>query len=89
MDNGAVTGGWTPVLETFKNAASQTALWQLHFSNEGGTRDNTAAPRIANLTGTAQGPDAGYLIRVTVAPNREMQVWNSRTGKAQAYPAPR
>ncbi len=88
MDNGAVKGGSIPVLKTFHEDPSHPALWQLHFSDEGGARYNTAAARIANLHGTAQGPDEGYLLRVTVSPDAAMTVWNARTGETRSYAAP-
>ena len=88
MDNGAVKGGSIPVLDTLRNDPSHPALWQLHYSNEGGAAHNTAAAQIANLHGTAQGPDPGYLLRVTVLRNGAMTVWNERTGTLQQYPAP-
>ena len=81
MDNSAVKGGSVPVLDTFRADPSHPQLWQLHFSNEGGTAHNTDAARIANLTGTAQGPDAGHLLRATVAPDGVIAMWNGRTGK--------
>jgi len=86
MDNGAVKGGSVPVLDTFRNAGNHPALWQLHYSDEGGARHNTAAPQIANLAGTAQGPDPGYLLRATVSPDGAITVWNSRTGDSRTYP---
>lgn len=85
MDNGAVKGGSVPVLKTLKEDPSHPSLWQLHFSVEGGTRWNTAPAQIANLTGTAQGPDAGYLLRATVELNGTVSVWNSRTGVVTRY----
>ena len=88
MDNGATKGGSIPVLDTFRNDPSHPALWQLHYSDEGGAQHNTAAAQIANLKGTAQGPDAGYLLRVTVARDGSLAVWNSRTGKVIVYSAP-
>ena len=85
MDNGAVKGGSIPVLKTLREDPSHPALWQLHYSDEGGARYNTAAGQIANLHGTAQGPDPGDLLRATVSRNGAIGVWNSRTGKTQSY----
>ncbi len=87
MDNGQTKGGSIPVLDTLRSDPSHPALWQLHYSNEGGPEHNTAQAQIANLQGTAQGPDPGYLLRATVAPDGTIAVWNSRTGEQQRYPA--
>ena len=87
MDNGAVKGGSIPTLKTFREDPSHPSLWQLHYSDEGGARYNTAAAQIANLHGTAQGPDEGYLLRATVLPDGAMTVWNSRTGETRSYAA--
>ncbi len=88
MDNGAVKGGSVPVLDTFRAAPNHPALWQLHFSIEGGEAHNTDKAQIANLEGSAQGPDPGYLFRVTVMPSGEIAVWNSRTGATRVYRGP-
>ncbi len=91
MDNGEVKGGSIPVLDTLKQAPSHPALWQLHYSSEGGPAHNTAAAHIANLNGTAQhsdGPDAGYFLRATVTPGGAISLWNSRTGNEARKPAP-
>ena len=97
MDNGAVKGGSTAVLRTFRMSPTPIALWQLHRSPNGLDAGSTASAkgdlntdtgRIANLEGTEQGPDAGYLIRAVVSQSGFIGVWNSRTGQSVRYPEP-
>jgi beta-lactamase superfamily II metal-dependent hydrolase len=85
MDNGEKKGGSTATLETIENAPGLEALWQLHFSDEGGPQHNTAEKYIAN----PPGPDAAHYIRLTGLRNGSFEVENSRTGFVQRYPAVR
>lgn len=81
MDNGARKGGSIPVLDILRADSSRPALWQLHYSEEGGTAHNTITGQIANPAGT----DAAYPIRATVLPTGTMTLWNGRTGEARSY----
>ena len=81
MDNGATKGGSTPVLQTISKAPGLETLWQLHFSDEGGTANNTAEKFIANPAGT----DAGYGLQLTAKPDGTFQILNPRTGFLQSY----
>lgn len=82
MDNGATKGGSKPTLENFKKVPGLEALWQLHYSEEGGEADNTAAAFIAN----PHGVDGNYLeLTATTAGN--FAVLNSRTGETKSYSA--
>ena len=83
MDNGAKKGGSTPVLKTIRSAPGLETLWQLHFSEEGGQANNTAAEYIAN----PQGPDAGHSIDVVASKDGSFDVTNSRTGVTKHYAA--
>jgi beta-lactamase superfamily II metal-dependent hydrolase len=83
MDNGAKKGGSIPVLDTVRNAPGIEALWQLHYSDEGGAAHNTQSEYIANL----DGPDAGHDIEVTAAPDGSFTVHNGRTGFDKHYAA--
>jgi beta-lactamase superfamily II metal-dependent hydrolase len=83
MDNGAKKGGSTPVLQTIKAAPGLETLWQLHFSDEGGAANNTAAEYIAN----PQGPDAGHFLELIAAKDGSFEVVNSRTGESKRYAA--
>jgi competence protein ComEC len=83
MDNGAKKGGSIPTLDTVRKAPGLEALWQLHYSDEGGATHNTPAEYIANL----DGPDAGHDIEVTASRDGSFTVHNSRTGADKHYAA--
>jgi competence protein ComEC len=83
MDNGAKKGGSTPVLQTIKAAPGLETLWQLHYSEEGGPANNTAAEYIAN----PEGPDAGNSIELVAGKDGSFDVINSRTGVSKHYGA--
>ncbi len=85
MDNGEKKGGSTPTLQTIEKAPGPVALWQLHYSDEGGPQNNTAEKYIAN----PQGTDAGHYLELTASADGSFQVENSRTGYVQQYPAAR
>jgi competence protein ComEC len=83
MDNGAKKGGSIPVLDTIRHAPGVEALWQLHYSDEGGTEHNTPSEYIANL----DGPDAGHDIELTAGRDGSFTVRNSRTALDKDYAA--
>jgi len=83
MDNGAKKGGSIPVLDTVRKAPGIEALWQLHYSDEGGAAHNTKSEYIANL----DGPDAGHDIEITASRDGSFTVHNSRTGIDKDYTA--
>ena len=83
MDNGATKGGSTPVLETINEIPGLETLWQLHYSEQGGTEHNTGGEYIANL----QGPDQGNYLVLTASPTGSFTVFNSRTNSTKTYPA--
>jgi hypothetical protein len=83
MDNGAKKGGSIPVLDTIRHAPGIEALWQLHYSDEGGTAHNTPSEYIANL----DGPDAGHDIELTAGRDGSFTVRNSRTALDKDYAA--
>jgi len=81
MDNGGQKGGSIPVLDTLHANPSHPALWQLHYSDEGGSGHNTATSQIANLAGA----DTGYPLQATVLPTGTITLWNGRTSKTHTY----
>ena len=86
MDNGATKGGSTPTLETFQKAPGLQQLWQLHYSEEGGTTHNVDAQYIANTTApTKTAADAGNYLKVVADRSGSMTVFNSRTGASKTY----
>ncbi len=84
MDNGAKKGGSTPVLDTVEKAPGLEALWQLHYSEEGGEQHNTKPEYIANLS---EANDAGHDIELTADQDGGLTVRNGRTGAEKHYPA--
>jgi competence protein ComEC len=83
MDNSETKGGSTPTLVTLKKNPGLEALWQLHYSKEGGAEHNTSSEFIANLEGT----DPGNYFEVTAYRNGRFTVTNSRTQQAKDYHA--
>jgi beta-lactamase superfamily II metal-dependent hydrolase len=81
MDNGAKKGGSIPVLDTVRKAPGIEALWQLHYSDEGGVAHNTQSEYIANV----DGPDAGHDIEIVASRDGSFTVHNSRTGMDKDY----
>jgi len=83
MDNGAKKGGSTAPLKLIKSAPGLETLWQLHYSEEGGTANNTAAEYIAN----PEGPDAGHSLELVASKDGAFDVINPRTGLTKHYAA--
>jgi len=84
MDNGETKGGSPSVWRIIEKSPRLQDLWQLHYSAEGGSHENVAAPYIANL----KGEDKGNYIKLLAFPNGRLVVTNSRTGFTKNYPAP-
>lgn len=83
MDNGANKGGSIQTFETLAKVPRLETLWQLHFSNGGGMRHNTAVQHIANI----EGPDAGHYLELTGHRDGSFDVFNSRTATSGHYSA--
>jgi competence protein ComEC len=83
MDNGANKGGTPSAWDIIEKSPRLESLWQLHFSQEGGTAHNVAPAFIAN----PDGPDAGHYLELTVQPDGSFDVLNSRTSEAKHYSA--
>jgi len=83
MDNAADKGGSPSSWDTIKNSPKLEDLWQLHFSSEGGVEHNSAGPFVANLAG----PDAGNYLKLSVSPDGNLAVFNSRTQTTKQYTA--
>src|SRR5713101_2860748 len=81
MDNGAAKGAAPSSWDAVKKSPRIEDLWQLHFSNEGGTTHNVAEPLIANLSG----PDTGNYLKLTAWPDGSFEVFNARTQTAKHY----
>jgi competence protein ComEC len=81
MDNGANKGGSPSSWDTIRNSPKLVDLWQLHFSNEGGAEHNSPASYIANITG----PDEGNYFKLSVWPDGNLELYNSRTQATKRY----
>jgi competence protein ComEC len=81
MDNGADKGGSSSTFDNLKKQLKFGDIWQLHYSNEGGTAHNTDKFFITNLAG----PDAGNHLKVTVWSDGIFEVFNSRTLTSLRY----
>ncbi len=83
MDNGERKGGSTPTLVTIEKAPGLEALWQLHYSDEGGQEHNTAEKYITN----PRGADEGHFLKLVGNRDGSFEVTNGRTNFTQAYAA--
>jgi len=81
MENGAKKGGSPAAWDTIRTSSGLEALYQLHWSEEGGPAHNSAPDFLANL----EGPDAGNYFKIWAYPGGSFAVWNSRTGKKDSY----
>jgi competence protein ComEC len=81
MDNGETKGGSTPTLVTIEKAPGLEALWQLHYSDEGGPEHNTTDKYIAN----PKGVDEGHFIELVGNRDGSFDVTNGRTNFTQSY----
>ncbi len=88
MDNGAQKGGSIPTLETFHKAPGLQQLYELHYSEEGGSAHNVDPQYIANVDApTKTAADAGNYFKVTADRSGAFTVFNSRTGTTKDYAA--
>ncbi len=83
MDNGAKKGGTPAAWDNIEKSPRLENLWQLHFSEEGGTAHNVASEFIAN----PDGPDAANYLELSAWPDGSFEVFNSRTQHTKRYPA--
>lgn len=65
MDNGSKKGGTPSAWDIIRKSPRLENLWQLHFSEEGGTAHNVASEFIAN----PEGPDAANYLELTAWPD--------------------
>lgn len=83
MDNGAKKGGSPGPWEVIEKSPRLENLWQLHYSEEGGSTHNVAEEFIAN----PQGPDAGHYLLLTAHPDGSFEVFNSLSKQVKKYSA--
>lgn len=82
MDNGATKGGTVEAWTSIHSSPGLEDLWQLHFSEVGGTEHNAAADLIANPSAS---PDSAYNIKVIAHPDGHFEVTNQRNGFTKKY----
>jgi competence protein ComEC len=82
MNNGADKGGSVKAWTTIENSPGLENLWQLHFSNVGGTDNNVAEPFIANPSAEN---DGGYAIQVIARQDGTFVVRNDRNHFEKTY----
>lgn len=83
MNNSASKGGQVKAMETMRASEGLGDLWQLHYSNAGGEKLNSAEPFIANMAEECQGKG----IRVNARRDGSFTIENLRNGFSKAYPA--
>jgi hypothetical protein len=83
MDNGAKKGGSPSTYDVIKNSPGLEALWQLHFSEEGGKERNTPDSFIANIDEA----DTGYYLKLTAHEDGSFELYNPRNKRTEKYPA--
>lgn len=83
MDNGAKKGGSPQAWDIIKSSPGLEALWQLHFSDEGGKAHNVDDAFIANVD---EG-DTGHFLKVTAHEDGSFEVFNPRNKQQKDYAA--
>ncbi len=81
MENGAKKGGSPSAWDIVHSSPGLSALYQLHWSEEGGAVHNSSPEFLANL----DGPDTGNYLKITARANGSFEILNSRTSKADSY----
>jgi len=82
MNNGARKGGSPEAWRTIHDAPGLEAMWQLHYSVEGGTSHNVAEKFIANPD---ESNDKAHYLKLTAQADGTFSVLNSRNGYEQTY----
>jgi competence protein ComEC len=82
MNNGATKGGSPEAWQTVHNSPGLQDLWQLHYSNEGGTSNNVEERFIANPQGKE---DSGNYIKVSALSDGTFTVTNGRNSFSKTY----
>lgn len=81
MDNGAKKGGSPSAYEVIKSSPGLEAVWQLHFSEEGGKEHNSPDSFIANIDEA----DTGYYLKLTAHEDGSFEVYNPRNKRTEKY----
>lgn len=86
VNNGARKGFSNGGYDTIAQIPDLEDIWQVHRGEANDDAHNTAADRIANLSGAA-GEDGGYWIKASIAADGSFQVTNARNNFARTYSA--
>jgi len=81
MENSAKKGGSPSAWDIVHSSPGLAAIYQLHWSDEGGKHHNSRPKFLANLAG----PDTGYYLKLTAYPDGGFEILNARTGKTAHY----
>jgi beta-lactamase superfamily II metal-dependent hydrolase len=81
MDNAQTKGGDVQVLDVVRKAPGLEALFQLHYSEAGGSEHNTPSAYIANPLG----PDQGNYFLMKVSPKGSLSIFNSGTKTSKSF----
>src|SRR6201996_7477934 len=83
MNNGETKGGAPEIIAEILKSPHLETLWQLHYSEKGGTENNTAAEYIAN----PPGGDPGNYFLLKASPKGSFTIYNSGTRQTKDYAA--
>jgi beta-lactamase superfamily II metal-dependent hydrolase len=83
MNNGARKGGDAPAWQIIHSSPGLENIWQLHYAIEGGEKNNTSEPFIANLDERCK----GYAVNLTAEADGSFSVTNTRNGFSKRYNA--
>jgi len=83
MDNGATKGGAPQIIDLVRQSPGLEALWQLHYSDRGGSEHNTDAKYIVNL----DEPDEGNYLQLRAHANGSFEIVNPRNKANVTYAA--
>jgi beta-lactamase superfamily II metal-dependent hydrolase len=83
MDNGATKGGVPSAWDIIHSSPGLEGLWQLHFSDAGGSQHNSPDAYLANIADT----DTGNYLKLTANQDGSFGIYNSRNKMTKEYPA--
>jgi competence protein ComEC len=82
-DNGAGKGGSVATYNVLKTAEGLEDIWQLHFSEDGGSQHNALESNIANVGDD----DSGHYLKLVAHEDGSFAVYNSRNKYSRTYEA--
>jgi len=82
MNNGASKGGSPDAWQIIHDSPGLQAMWQLHYSLEGGKEHNVPDAFIANIDAA----DDGYYLKLTAEADGAFTVYDARNKNQKTYP---